>query len=138
MFYFAHATIFGRKLSFAIFKQGLKNTTFGIEINTKKNGLSRLFRKFTANCTLLQNCLLLMPKQQYLTATTQQPNNTPCSYYHFSGIPANVSTTIIAAVALATRISLSRSRTSILMVTNLSSACVIREVALIVVPTVRL
>jgi hypothetical protein len=34
--YFAHATIFGRKLSFAIFKQGLKNTTFGIEINTKK------------------------------------------------------------------------------------------------------
>lgn len=36
VFYFAHATIFGRKLSFAIFKQGLKNTTFGIEINTKK------------------------------------------------------------------------------------------------------
>lgn len=52
--YFAHATIFGRKLSCTTFSDAHTDATFSIKINTKKTANAVFFVKIMANCTLSQ------------------------------------------------------------------------------------
>lgn len=52
--YFAHATIFGRKLSRTTFPEAHTDATFSSKINTKKTANAVFFEKIMANCTLSQ------------------------------------------------------------------------------------
>lgn len=122
VFYFFHATIFGRKLSCTTFPEAHTDATFSSKINTKKTANAVFFVKIMANCTLSQIYYFLLPSQHFFCFTGNSDYSLCRQSYHFSGIPGKVSITIIAAVAFATRVSLSRSRTSILIVTSLSSA----------------
>lgn len=120
--YFFHVTIFGRKLSCTRFPEAHTDATFSSKTNTKKTADAVFFVKIMANCTLSQIYYFLQPLQHFFCFAGNSGLQFLAQSYHFSGIPGKVSITIIAAAALATRVSLSRSRTSILIVTSLSSA----------------
>lgn len=67
--YFAHATIFGRKLSCTTFSDAHTDATFSSKINTKKTANAVFFEKIMANCTLSQIYYFLLPLQHFFCFT---------------------------------------------------------------------